>query len=71
MKVKVNRKHFININNIDKILPKNNICWIYQKIGYPKILKTDCDFHMFLLRGINSGFTRKQIEQFKEDTNYE
>jgi len=65
MKVKINRKHFIEVKNIEKIISKDNICWIYKKEGYPPILKSDCTFVAFLLRLINAGVPTKHIQRLK------
>ena len=47
MKLKVNRKHSIDIDNIEKLKLKKDCVWVYRKVGYPKIYKTDCSFYMF------------------------
>ena len=48
MELKINRKHSIDINNIEKFVIKGDIVWVYLKEGYPTILKTD--YGAYLLR---------------------
>ena len=63
MKVKVNRKHFIDPFNIKTLEKKNNIVYIYLKSGYPPILKTDCDINVFLLRLVNVNLSSSEIDK--------
>ena len=38
MDLKVNRKHFAKINNIEKfVIKKNGFVWVYRKTGFPKV----------------------------------
>lgn len=65
-KIKVNRKHYVHIDNIEKIVIKgrpksnggndSNYVWVYRKVGYPKIYKTDYGFYMFKMRLTALGF---------------
>lgn len=50
MKLKINRKHFVDIDNIEKLVIKKECVWIYRKVGYPKVYKTDCTFYQFNMR---------------------
>lgn len=55
-KFRVNRKHYIEINQIVKFVIKKNEIWIYLKKGnYPPILKTDYSFYMFRFKLTNLG----------------
>ncbi len=45
--IKLNRKHFINSDNIEKFVIKKDCVWDYRKVGYQKIYKTNCTFYMF------------------------
>ena len=55
MKLKINQKHFIEIENIDHIVAKSDkCCWVYLKSGYPKILKTDCSYVNLMARIANT-----------------
>jgi len=39
MKIQVNRKHFVEIDNIKKLLiKKNGFVWVYVKSGFPQVL---------------------------------
>lgn len=60
--LKVNRKHFVELLNIEKFVYKNDIVWVYRKNGYPKILKTDYDPYTLRLRLNNLGY---KITDFK------
>jgi len=62
MKLKVNRKHFINIENIEKFVIKSECIWVYKKIGYPPILKTDYGAYLLRNKLVNLGV---QIKDFK------
>lgn len=54
LKVKINKKHSIFVKDIEHIISKTNrSCWVYRKIGYPKILKADCSYNNFMLRIAN------------------
>ncbi len=60
-KLKINRKHFISLDNIKKLVIKKDIIWVYQKIGYPPILKANCGIYLFRNRLVNLG---KQLTDF-------
>ena len=49
-KLKVNRKHSVDIDNIEKFVIKKDCVWVYRIKGYPKIYKTDYSFYMFKIR---------------------
>lgn len=68
-RIKVNRKHYISVDNIAKLEKKKQIVWIHRKNKYPKIIKTNCNFDQFLLKLVNSGMNTKEIEIIKNDTN--
>lgn len=67
MKVQVNRKDFIDIDNILKLQLREGKVFVYKKIGYPKILKARVRLSCFLLRLVNAGMTGKQIEALKNE----
>lgn len=66
MKVKVNRKHFVDTDNIKLLEVDNHYVRIHRKKGYPKILKSDCIYDNFLLRMLNVGVKSKDIEDFMD-----
>ena len=65
MKVQVNRKHFIEVENIQKLELRDGKVFVFQKTGYPKILKARVGLNNFLLRLVNVGTPAKQIKEFK------
>lgn len=68
MKLKVNRKDFVEISNILYFKPKNKIVWIYLKSGYPKIIKSECNLSKLRLMLLNMRINPLSIE-VKNDTN--
>ncbi len=48
--LKINRKHTVNSDNIEKLVIKKDCVWVYRKEGYPKVYKTDCTLYMFRMR---------------------
>ena len=67
-KLKINRKHFISIDNIKKFVIKKDIVWVYKKEGYPPILKVDCGVYLLRNRLVNLGV---QLKDFKVENNNE
>lgn len=70
MKIKINNKHFAEIDNIIKLVEKKNpkcyTCtktWVYLKEGYPKILKTNGTKRDFLRKLDKLGCSRKKQEE--------
>ncbi|KKM26527.1 hypothetical protein LCGC14_1583860 [marine sediment metagenome] len=62
-KLKVNRTHFVSLDNIDKFLiKKNGDVWVYLKTGFPSILKCLEGAYMLRKRLVNCGVT---IHEFK------
>lgn len=62
-KLQLNRKHLIDPAQIEKLVYKNNIVWVYLKKGnYPRILKTECNAYVLRNRMINIGL---KISDFK------
>lgn len=55
MELKVNRKYSVDIDNIEKFVVKKDCAWVYRKVGYPKIYKTDCTYYMFSKRLTSLG----------------
>ena len=53
--IRVNRKHTVNSDNIEKLVIKKDCVWIYRINGYPKIYKTYHSFYMFTLQLTNLG----------------
>ena len=68
MKLKVNRKHFVEVSNIEKIAIKKNIVWIYRFKGYPKVYKTDYDAYTLRLRLVNLGLCIKDFKVERGNT---
>ncbi len=61
-KLKLNRKHFVDIDNIEKFVIKGDIVWVYLKEGYPPILKTDYGAYLLRNKLVNLGL---QLKDFK------
>ena len=61
-KLRINRKHQIEIDNIKYIKIKGNIVWIYLRNSYPPILKTDYNYDKLKLMLLNMGITPLSIE---------
>lgn len=55
MKIKINRKHFVDIDNIEKIVVKD-VPWVYLKEGYPRILKATKGLEKLKLALTNAGY---------------
>lgn len=66
MKVRINRKHFIEIDNIDQIVESYSGILVYKKEGYPKILKADCSKNMLLIRMVNQGVRSEKIKELRD-----
>ena len=66
MKVKVNRKDFIEVDNIKKIVETERGLRIYKKEGYPKIMLADCSRYHFFLRLVNVGVKSDKIQELKD-----
>ena len=63
VKLKVNRKHFVELDNIEKFVVKDNgDVWVYRKVGYPRIYKCLEGIYMLKNRLVNLGCT---IHDFK------
>lgn len=62
MKLKINRKHSIDIDNIKKLVIKPGVVWVYLKTGYPPILKTDYGVYLLRNKLVNLGV---QLKDFK------
>ena len=67
MKLKINRKYFVDINNIEKLVIKDNIVWVYCLKGYPKIYKSDCGIYLFRNRLVNLGLQFKDFKVEEEN----
>lgn len=62
-KLKLNRKHSIDVSQIEKFVYKKDIVWVYMKKPfYPPILKTDYNAYNLRLRLVNM---RLNIHDFK------
>jgi len=73
-KLKINRRDFIDIDNIKKIVIKKggmfgHDIWIYKKEGYPKILKCLEGIDVLKNRMVNKGCTIHDFEVEYEKTN--
>lgn len=60
--LKINRNHFISLDNIKKLVIKTDCVWVYQKTGYPPILKTSYNLYSLKNKLVNLG---KQLNDFK------
>lgn len=61
-KLKINRKHFVSIDNIEKFVVKDSIVWVHLKTGYPPILKTDYGVYLLRNKLVNLGFLLKDFK---------
>ena len=63
MKIQINRKHFLELDNIKKIVEKKSDLWIYKISGYPNAYKCSCKLPEFLMRIANAkgNFTKIPI----------
>ena len=66
MKIQINRKHFIELDNISKIVEKNGKLYIYKKIGYPHAIIASCKLPEFLMRIANAGGCFEYLPIIKE-----
>lgn len=64
MKVQINRKHFVEISNIIKIV-ESSVDVRVHVIGYPRILKANCTKSTLLLRMVNAGVPEKRIKELR------
>lgn len=63
MRIKVNRKDFIEYNNIEKLVLTSRGLRVYKKEGYPRILLADCTYNKLLQRLLNVGVNSKKLEE--------
>jgi len=66
MKIQINRKHYIEFDNIKKIVDKKSGLWIYKFSGYPNAYKASCKLSEFLLRIVNAKGDFTKIPIIKE-----
>lgn len=71
--MKVNSKHFVDIDNIKKLVekkhPKCASCrkvWIYLKEGYPKIIKAQGSKRDFLKKLLLYGLTNERYKELRD-----
>lgn len=62
MKLKVNRKHSVSLDNIKKFVIKRDIVWVYLKTGYPPILKTEYGAYLLRNKLVNLGYLLKDFK---------
>lgn len=62
VKLKVNRKHSISLDNIKKFVIKRDIVWVYLKTGYPLILKTEYGAYLLRNKLVNLGYLLKDFK---------
>lgn len=63
-KLKINRKHSVDIDNIEKLVIKKDCVWVYRKQGYPKVYKTDYGAYLLRIKLVNLGY---QLKDFIKD----
>ena len=66
MKIQVNRRDFISLNNIFKIVEKRGKLFIYKKIGWPHAIIASCGVVEFKMRIANAGGNFTKIPVIKE-----
>jgi len=54
-KLKINRTHYIAVDNIKKFVIRHNCIWVYQIVGYPKVYKCRESWYILKNRLINLG----------------
>lgn len=66
MKVKINREHHADIDNIDRI-DETPCCVLVRLLnGYPKTLKANCSKTQLLVRMVNQGATPELIKELRD-----
>ncbi len=66
MKVKINRIHFEEVDNIDRIITTKCNTLVRRKIGYPKYYIADCSKTKLLVRMVNVGVTSEKIKELRD-----
>jgi len=64
MQIQVNRKDFIEISNIKKIVEKNGKVYVYKKTGYPHAIIAECSKISLLTRIANKGVNSNEIKKY-------
>lgn len=65
MKVQLNRRDSVDLNNIEKIVQTERNTRIYLKSGYPKIILTKWKKDQILLRLVNGHAPLEEIRRLK------
>lgn len=65
-RIKLNRRDYIDFDNIEKIVQKGSILWVYKVKGYPKVTKTEFGISVLLRNCINAGITGEEIVELKK-----
>lgn len=65
--LKLNRKHTIDTDNIEKFVIKKDIIWVYRIEGYPKVYKTDYGAYLLRNKLVNLGLLLKDFKVECED----
>lgn len=65
-KVQINRKHFLELDNVLKLELREGKVFVHKKTGYPKILKARCTLSCFLLRLVNAKMSSERIKELKD-----
>lgn len=68
MKIQINRKHYIELDNIEKLVIKNGNLLVYRKIGYPNAYKASCGIIEFKMRIANAKGDFTNIPIIKEQS---
>lgn len=66
MKIKINRIHSVEVDDIDNIKETKNDVRVYLKEHYPRILKADCNKLTLLLRMVNAGVGSGKIMEIRD-----
>lgn len=66
MKIQVNRRDRIELNNIFKIVEKRDKLYIYKKKGWPHAIIASCKLSEFLMRIANAQGDFTNIPIIKE-----
>jgi len=66
MKVQINRIHFAEIDNIDRIVETQSDVRVYLKSGFPLCLKTNCTKSALLIRMVNACVKSDKIKELRD-----
>lgn len=66
MNIQINRKDFIELNNISKIVERRGKLLVYKRKGYPHAVIASCGIIEFKMRIFNARGSLKGIQIIRE-----